>query len=68
MRDNISSIHIPTLIICGENDMMTPCKFSYSMHEKIKDSKLIVIPKTGHYVFLECPDKVNEGIKGFLQR
>lgn len=68
VRNNISSIHTPTLIICGENDMMTPCKFSSYMHEKISDSELTVIPNTGHFVFLECPDKVNDTIEGFLQR
>jgi pimeloyl-ACP methyl ester carboxylesterase len=68
VRNDISSIYTPTLIICGENDMMTPCRFSSYMHEKIKDSELTIIPDTGHFVFLESPDKVNEIIKEFLQR
>ena len=68
VRTDISSIHTPTLIICGKNDMMTPCKFSSYMHDKIVDSELTIIPSTGHFVFLECPDEVNETIQNFLQR
>ncbi len=67
VRKNISSIHTPTLIICGENDLMTPSKFSSYMHEEISDSELTIIPSAGHFVFLECPDEVNETIQGFLQ-
>ncbi len=66
VRKDISSIHTPALIICGENDMMTPSKFSSYMHEEISDSELTVIPSAGHFVFLECPDEVNETIQGFL--
>ena len=38
------------------------------MHEEISDSELTIIPSTGHFVFLECPDEVNETIQGFLKR
>ena len=65
IRNEISTISLPTLIICGEKDMMTPCKFSTFMHENIINSELSIVSNAGHYVFLECPDEVNEIIKGF---
>jgi len=65
VRNSISTISLPTLIICGEEDMMTPCKYSTFMHEKISNSELSIVSNSGHYVFLECPEEVNEIIKGF---
>lgn len=68
IRNEISTISLPTLIICGENDMMTPCKFSTFMHEKIINSELSIVSNAGHFVFLECPNEVNEVIKDFFIR
>ncbi len=66
IRNEISTISLPTLIICGEKDMMTPCKDSTFMNEKISNSELSIVSNSGHYVFLECPEEVNEVIKEFL--
>jgi pimeloyl-ACP methyl ester carboxylesterase len=68
VRDKLSNLKIPTLIICGEEDMMTPSKYSSYLHENISDSKLSFIPNAGHYVFLESPKEVNENIKEFLKQ
>ncbi len=64
----ISSIKVPTLIICGKEDKIAPLKYSMFFNEKIVNSKLIVIPKASHMVMLEQPQEVNKAIEEFLKK
>ena len=66
VRKEISEINVPTLILCGEEDQMTPPKFSYFLEENILNSKLHLIANAGHFVFQENPDRVNSHILKFL--
>lgn len=63
----LESIVAPTLIIVGEEDVLTPPQAAHSMHDRIPKSKLEIIPKAGHLSPLEQPDKVNTKINNFLQ-
>ena len=65
MKD-IERIQCPTLIICGAEDRLTPPRYSLYLHEKIKNSKLILIPGAGHGVMLEKHREFNEAIATFL--
>jgi pimeloyl-ACP methyl ester carboxylesterase len=67
VRNEIQKISIPTLIICGEEDKMTPPKLSHFLDEKIPNSKLKVIVNSGHFVFQETPDQVNSYILEFIR-
>jgi pimeloyl-ACP methyl ester carboxylesterase len=62
----LDEIHLPTLIICGSDDRMTPVKYSQYLHEHIAGSSLNIIPNAGHYVMREQPDMVNEAIREWL--
>ncbi len=68
VREKIHKINIPTLILCGEEDKMTPPKLSNYLQENIPDAKLILIKNAGHFVFQETPDQANSYIFEFLQR
>ncbi|MFF4394936.1 alpha/beta fold hydrolase [Streptomyces sp. NPDC001480] len=46
--DDLSSITQPTLIANGDNDRMVPSVLSEDLHRRIKDSKLIIYPDSGH--------------------
>ncbi len=59
-------IDVPTLIIVGEDDKLTPLKYAQFFHQHIPNSKLVVIPDAGHMVMLEKPEEVNKAIKEFL--
>ncbi len=63
---DLSSIDVPTLIIVGEDDALTPPNFSRSMHEQIAGSRLVVIPGAGHLSNLETPKEFNSELGGFL--
>jgi 3-oxoadipate enol-lactonase len=62
----LNAISIPTLIICGREDEVTPLAQSEFMHEKIEASILHVIDKAGHVSNLEQPDEFNKHLLNFL--
>ncbi len=64
--DELANIKCPTLIIVGEEDFATVPTEAEKMHEAIKGSKLVYIPKAGHTSSVEQPDLVNKAIKEFL--
>jgi len=67
-RSEVAGINQPTLIICGEDDLMTPVKFSRYLAENIHIAKIEVIPGAGHMVMLEKPGQVAGLIYEFLEK
>jgi pimeloyl-ACP methyl ester carboxylesterase len=67
IRDEVGEIKQPALIICGEDDQMTPVRFSAYLAENIQGSRLAVIPEAGHMVMLEKPEEVAELMSEFLE-
>lgn len=63
VRDRLQEISVPTLIICGEEDRLTPVKYSEYLHQQITSSTLQIIPQAGHYVMREQPKKFNQVIE-----
>ncbi len=66
--DQLEKITIPTTIICGAEDQMTPSKFSESLHAGIAKSTLHILEHAGHMVMLEQPDVVADLLKQFLDK
>ncbi|MBC7845174.1 MAG: alpha/beta hydrolase [Flavobacterium sp.] len=62
----LNKITIPTLIICGRDDAVTPLDESKFMNKNIKDSVLHVINNAGHVSNLEEPAKFNKLLRDFL--
>jgi pimeloyl-ACP methyl ester carboxylesterase len=60
------AIKVPTLIMVGENDRLTPPRLARLIHESIPGSRLVIVEGTGHYLPLERPDVVNSEILRFL--
>ncbi|MHA2046813.1 MAG: alpha/beta fold hydrolase [Candidatus Thorarchaeota archaeon] len=53
IMEKVSQIKLPTLILVGEDDFMTPVKYSNFLHDKIEGSVIHVIKTAGHSVMLE---------------
>lgn len=66
VRQQVSQIQVPTLIIGGSDDKMTPFKFSTYLHEQIAGSHLERIEGGGHLMMLEQPEAAAEVIKKWL--
>lgn len=67
IMDRIHEIKLPALIICGESDVMTPVKFADYLGAKIANSRVVIVPGAGHFVFAEKPEVVNKAIEDFLK-
>jgi len=63
---SLNAIHVPTLIICGRSDEVTPLAQSEFMHEHIKGSTLKIIENAGHVSNLEQPNEFNKYLLEFL--
>lgn len=64
----LPKINIPTLLICGSFDKLTPPPIMRAMSDSIPGSEFASIPFAGHMTPLENPDCVNDLLKGFLDR
>jgi len=62
----VEKINLPTLILCGEDDALTPVLYSQFLHSRIKGSRLEVLPNAGHMVMMELPQAFNEKVREFI--
>ncbi len=65
--ERLPGVAVPTLILAGEEDKMTPPELSKELHKGIKNSELQVFAKTGHMLPLEKHDEVGDIIFSFIQ-
>jgi len=68
IMDKVSQIAVPTLVISGTEDNMTPVKYSHYLANKITGAKLVTIEGATHYCLLEKPVEVNRAIEMFLNK
>lgn len=66
LSEEVRKISAPTLLICAEEDFVTPKRTMEAMHEKIENSRLVSIPMAGHAAFLEKQDLFCDIVRGFL--
>jgi pimeloyl-ACP methyl ester carboxylesterase len=66
IMNQIHEIDVPTLIVVGEKDALTPVKYSEYLNEKIKSSTMVKIPEAGHLVMMEKPEEFNHAIQSFV--
>ena len=62
----LSSIKMPTLVIVGDSDAITPPDVAEAMAKKISGAQLVTIRGAGHMSPMEQPEQVNAAIERFL--
>jgi len=62
----LQTIHVPTLIVVGDEDALTPPAAAEEMHRGIAGSDLVRIPQAGHLSNLEQPALFNAALAAFL--
>ncbi len=67
VMERLGKIRCPTLVLCGEDDLLTPAKYGRYLQENIPNATLSIVPGAGHMVMLEQPEQVNRAIEEFLQ-
>jgi len=63
----LPSIHVPALILVGEEDKVTPPPLSDEMHRAIAGSEMTVVERAGHLSNLENTDACNAALARFLE-
>jgi pimeloyl-ACP methyl ester carboxylesterase len=63
----LGEIHAPTIVICGEQDRMTPPKYSELLVSKIPGAQLALIENAGHSVMIEQPHAVSRALFDFVK-
>lgn len=65
---HLPSIAVPTLILVGEQDAITPPKMAETMNHDIPRSTLVKVANAGHMTPMEQPEQVNMAITQFLSK
>ena len=66
VMDQLENIDLPTQVLCGSDDIMTPVKYSDYLTAHLKNARETVIPGGSHFVQLEKFKKVNQEIETFI--
>jgi pimeloyl-ACP methyl ester carboxylesterase len=64
---SVRDIKMPTLILCGRSDLLTPPRYSEYLYRQIKGSDIGLIDGAGHIVMIEKPRELNTAIENFVR-
>jgi pimeloyl-ACP methyl ester carboxylesterase len=64
----LKTINVPTLLITGDEDILTGLNEAELMRQHISGSQLRVIPKAGHYSAWEQPEEAGKLLRQFLDQ
>jgi pimeloyl-ACP methyl ester carboxylesterase len=69
LRDAIAHLHVPTVVIAGEHDRLTPPVHAHALADALPDPhELIVLPQAGHMGPVTHPEEVNAPLRALLAR
>ena len=66
--EELTKIKCPVFLAVGENDQLTPVKFSRLMLAKMPHAEFVVVPDCGHTTVYEKPGVVNTLTLGFVSK
>ena len=66
VMNEVQNITLPTLVICGDQDTMTPVRYADYLADKIPGAQKAIIPGASHFVQLQKYKEVNASIEQFL--
>jgi 3-oxoadipate enol-lactonase len=64
-EDRLSNISVPTLILFGEHDQVTPPANAALLAGRIADSKVVIFPDAGHFFPMEVPEAASRAVIEF---
>jgi len=62
----LGRIACPTLVVVGDQDVVTPPGGSVIMHRRIPGSRLVIFKELGHWSYIEKPEAFNSAVLDFL--
>jgi len=67
LSEQATKIDVPTLVLCGSRDRLTPPELSEQLRTLIPRARLGIIEGAGHMLLLEVPERVNQAILDFAK-
>ncbi len=64
----LKAVTVPTLIVVGEEDTITPVAEAQKLAEAVSNAELVIVPRAGHLANLEQPKAFNAAFSNFLSR
>lgn len=68
LRPHLKKIKVPTLVIVGRQDFITNVEMAKEMTEQIPNARMEILEESGHYGFVEEPEKFYRVVKEFVDR
>ncbi|TVT40525.1 alpha/beta fold hydrolase [Hymenobacter setariae] len=65
-RPSLAAIAVPTLVLVGEQDQLTPPDAAQEIAAAIPHARLVIIPECGHGSTIEQPQAVNDALRSWL--
>jgi pimeloyl-ACP methyl ester carboxylesterase len=65
-RPSLAAISVPTLVLVGDSDLLTPPDRAEEMAAAIRGARLVVVAESGHGSSLEQPDAVNQALTEWI--
>ena len=66
LRPRLGEIRVPALVVTGAQDRAVTVARAKELANGLREGKLRVIEKSGHYPFIEAPDQFLAGVREFL--
>ncbi len=66
VSSRLSEIDLPTLVISGDADKLTPVKYGQFLTDNIAGAQLVIIKDAGHLMAVEKPEEFVQAVAGFL--
>ena len=65
-RPDLARIRVPTLVLCGRQDLATPVEVAREIAADIEDARLVVVEECGHLAPMEKPVEVGAAMRSWL--
>jgi (E)-2-((N-methylformamido)methylene)succinate hydrolase len=66
LAERLHEIRVPTLVVTGENDVGSNPRMARFIHERIRGSRLEILPRLRHSILIESPELIAELLGSFL--
>ncbi len=68
VRGQLNQITVPTLILVGKQDELTPPRMAKELKAEMPDARLLVLEQGGHGLYWEVPNLFNKAVLDFLNK
>jgi pimeloyl-ACP methyl ester carboxylesterase len=67
VMDRLGEIAVPTFVLCGTQDRLTPTKYSIALRDRLEGATLHLVEGAGHMVMVERPEAVLQALTSFME-